>query len=123
GRLRPQVPGARGQHRPRHRGPLQPAAAGERDGQLREGGPARARQDRVRERTGHGARPAPGNVGGADHPHEVSAEASAPSASPVVNPWLVATAVMFATFMEILDTTVVNVSLPHIAGSLSASID
>src|SRR3954468_15617128 len=40
-----------------------------------------------------------------------------------VNPWLIATAVMFATFMEILDTTVVNVSLPHIAGSLSASID
>jgi DHA2 family multidrug resistance protein len=35
----------------------------------------------------------------------------------------VAIAVMFATFMEILDTTVVNVSLPHIAGSLSASID
>jgi len=30
---------------------------------------------------------------------------------------------MFATFMEVLDTTVVNVSLPHIAGSLSASVD
>src|SRR4051812_22439811 len=30
---------------------------------------------------------------------------------------------MFATFMEVLDTTVVNVSLPHIAGTLSASID
>ncbi len=30
---------------------------------------------------------------------------------------------MFATFMEVLDTTVVNVSLPHVAGSLSASID
>lgn len=30
---------------------------------------------------------------------------------------------MLATFMEVLDTTVVNVSLPHIAGSLSASID
>src|SRR5438128_11261057 len=30
---------------------------------------------------------------------------------------------MFATFMEVLDTTVVNVWLPHIAGSLSASID
>src|SRR6266540_597203 len=30
---------------------------------------------------------------------------------------------MFATFMEVLDTTVVNVSLPHIAGSLSATID
>jgi DHA2 family multidrug resistance protein len=42
---------------------------------------------------------------------------------PVVNPWIVAIAVMFATFMEVLDTTVVNVSLPHVAGSLSASID
>ena len=40
-----------------------------------------------------------------------------------VNPWLVAIAVMFGTFMEVLDTTVVNVSLPHIAGSLSATID
>jgi len=40
-----------------------------------------------------------------------------------VNPWLVAVAVMFATFMEVLDTTVVNVSLPHIAGNLSATID
>ncbi len=41
----------------------------------------------------------------------------------VVNPWLVAIAVMFGTFMEVLDTTVVNVSLPHIAGNLSATID
>jgi DHA2 family multidrug resistance protein len=41
----------------------------------------------------------------------------------VVNPWIVAIAVMFATFMEVLDTTVVNVSLPHIAGNLSATID
>src|SRR6202162_224111 len=40
-----------------------------------------------------------------------------------VNPWVIAIAVMFATFMEVLDTTVVNVSLPHIAGSLSATID
>src|SRR5712675_3172272 len=40
-----------------------------------------------------------------------------------VNPWLIAVSVMFATFMEVLDTTVVNVSLPHIAGSLSVSID
>jgi MFS transporter, DHA2 family, multidrug resistance protein len=45
------------------------------------------------------------------------------SEHPHVNPWLVAVAVMFATFMEVLDTTVVNVSLPHIAGSLSATID
>src|SRR5438445_5755399 len=40
-----------------------------------------------------------------------------------VNPWIIAISVMFATFMEVLDTTVVNVSLPHIAGTLSASID
>lgn len=43
--------------------------------------------------------------------------------APAVNPWIVAIAVMFGTFMEVLDTTVVNVSLPHIAGSLSASVD
>ncbi len=42
---------------------------------------------------------------------------------PQVNPWIIAVSVMFATFMEVLDTTVVNVSLPHIAGSLSATID
>ena len=48
---------------------------------------------------------------------------SAPEPHPNVNPWIVAVAVMFATFMEVLDTTVVNVSLPHIAGSLSASVD
>src|SRR5678815_433050 len=40
-----------------------------------------------------------------------------------VNPWLVAVAVMFATFMEVLDTTVVNVSLPHIASSMSATTE
>lgn len=44
-------------------------------------------------------------------------------ATPAVNPWIIAVAVMLSTFMEVLDTTVVNVSLPHIAGSLSATID
>jgi DHA2 family multidrug resistance protein len=44
-------------------------------------------------------------------------------AFPSINPWLIAVAVMSSTFMEVLDTTVVNVSLPHIAGSLSASND
>jgi DHA2 family multidrug resistance protein len=42
---------------------------------------------------------------------------------PAVNPWLIAVAVMLGTFMEVLDTTVVNVSLPHIAGSLGATVD
>jgi DHA2 family multidrug resistance protein len=43
------------------------------------------------------------------------------TAIPQVNPWIIAIAVMFGTFMEVLDTTVVNVSLPHIAGSLSVT--
>lgn len=38
-----------------------------------------------------------------------------------INPWLIAIAVMSGTFMEVLDTTVVNVALPHIAGSLAAT--
>jgi DHA2 family multidrug resistance protein len=44
-------------------------------------------------------------------------------AEPAVNPWIIAIAVMLGTFMEVLDTTVVNVSLPHIAGNLSATTD
>jgi MFS transporter, DHA2 family, multidrug resistance protein len=40
---------------------------------------------------------------------------------PSVNPWLIAGSVMLATFMEVLDTTIVAVSLPHIAGNLSAT--
>src|SRR5499433_1312392 len=40
---------------------------------------------------------------------------------PKINPWIIAITVMFSTFLEVLDTTVVNVSLPHIAGSLSAT--
>lgn len=42
---------------------------------------------------------------------------------PKHNPWLVALTVTLATFMEILDTSIANVSLPHIAGNLSVSID
>ncbi len=42
---------------------------------------------------------------------------------PLVNPWIIAITVMLSTFLEVLDTSVVNVSLPHIAGSLAATID
>jgi DHA2 family multidrug resistance protein len=42
---------------------------------------------------------------------------------PSANPWLIAVVVTLAAFMEVLDTTIVNVSLPHIAGNLSASYD
>ena len=54
-----------------------------------------------------------------------SASRGAAGAQPAaaVNPWVVAVAVMFSTLMVFLDTTVVNLSLPYIAGSLSASID
>jgi MFS transporter, DHA2 family, multidrug resistance protein len=40
-----------------------------------------------------------------------------------VNPWIIALTVTLATFMEVLDTSVANVALPHIAGSLSAGQD
>jgi DHA2 family multidrug resistance protein len=39
------------------------------------------------------------------------------------HPWLVAATVMLAVFMEVLDTSVANVALPHIAGNLSAGVD
>ncbi len=41
----------------------------------------------------------------------------------VTNPWLIALTVTIATFMEVLDTSIANVALPHIAGDLGASID
>src|SRR5580704_11550223 len=44
-------------------------------------------------------------------------------ARPAINPWVIAGTVMLATFMEVLDTSVANVALPHIAGSLSSSVD
>ncbi len=42
---------------------------------------------------------------------------------PHINPWVIAFTVMLSTFMEVLDTSIANVALPHIAGSLSAGID
>ena len=41
------------------------------------------------------------------------------SGATIGNPWLVALAVMLATFMEVLDTSIAAVALPYIAGSLS----
>ena len=40
-----------------------------------------------------------------------------------INPWVIAVTVTLATFMEVLDTSIANVALPHIAGNLSASAD
>ena len=41
--------------------------------------------------------------------------------TPRFNPWVIALTVTLATFMEVLDTSIANVALPHIAGSLGAS--
>ena len=54
----------------------------------------------------------------------VAAAASADPPSgwkPKANPWLIAFVVSLAAFMEVLDTSIANVALPHIAGNLGAS--
>jgi MFS transporter, DHA2 family, multidrug resistance protein len=53
----------------------------------------------------------------------MATEGSVQAAAPVlpINPWFVAITVTMATFMEVLDTSIANVALPHIGGSLSAS--
>jgi MFS transporter, DHA2 family, multidrug resistance protein len=53
----------------------------------------------------------------------MATQAATQSVTRDINPWIIAISVMLSTFMEVLDTTVVNVSLPHIAGNLSASVD
>ena len=52
-----------------------------------------------------------------------SAAIEHPDWKPTVNPWMVAASVMLSTFMVVLDSSVANVALPHIAGNLSASTD
>ena len=46
-----------------------------------------------------------------------------PSETRYVNPWIVTAAVMLATFMEILEPTVANVSVPHMARNLGATVE
>src|SRR6266850_589102 len=55
-------------------------------------------------------------------PNAVSGTATEPW-RPAHNPWLIAVAVSLAAFMEVLDTSIANVALPHIAGNLGASND
>src|SRR3954464_8728012 len=52
-------------------------------------------------------------------------EADTPDAPglPAANPWLIAILVAFASFMEVLDTTIANVALPYIAGGMGVSQD
>src|SRR5271154_6942431 len=57
----------------------------------------------------------------------ITTEAAAPidhdAWRPSFNPWLVAMTVTLATFMEVLDTSIANIALPHIAGTFGASTD
>src|SRR5919201_534183 len=53
----------------------------------------------------------------------MSAGASRTGAPAATSPWLIAVVVAFATFMEVLDTTIANVALPYIAGGLGVSED
>ncbi len=46
-----------------------------------------------------------------------------PAGRAAVNPWLIAITVTLATFMELLDTSIANVALPHVAGGLAVSYD
>src|SRR3984957_9962151 len=46
-----------------------------------------------------------------------------PKSQPLINPWFIAITVPLATFMELLDTAIANVALPHIAGGLAVSAD
>ena len=59
----------------------------------------------------------------ADERHQHERPGLERSAAGSHNPWLVAVIVSMATFMEVLDTSVANVSLQHIAGTMAASLD
>src|SRR4029077_2498288 len=71
------------------------------------------------------------NVGGAQGMAAINAADAKPRAAADQqwaeklphNPWAIALTVTMATFMELLDTSISNVSLPHIAGGLGCSYD
>ena len=56
-------------------------------------------------------------------PRIIDPRGSATSAKRRVNPWIIAAVVSLAAFMEVLDTSIANVSLPYMAGGLAASVD
>jgi DHA2 family multidrug resistance protein len=52
---------------------------------------------------------------------EMTITGTVPATRPLFSPWVVAMTVTLATFMEVLDSSIANVALPHIAGTLGAS--
>src|SRR5262249_25600958 len=97
--------------------------AGKRDRKLCQDRPTRPGQDRHRRGARSEAAAAARHLGRSVGDGPMSAASASDQWRPRYNPWLIAVSVTLAAFMEILDTTIVNVALPHIAGSLSASSD
>src|SRR3569833_4366990 len=63
------------------------------------------------------------SMAAADTAQENAVDTAQQNVSPGVNPRFIALAVMLPAFMEVIDTSIASVCLPHIAGSLSASND
>ena len=131
GRLRSRIQRQSAAHGRRERREDELAAAGERDRKLRKSSPADSGSHRARSRSERRSSAAAWNVGSAGGAGPVSSSTTLPAPPPVApevwkskhNPWIIALVVTMATFMEVLDTSIANVALPHIAGSLSASTD
>lgn len=66
--------------------------------------------------------PDPGKAVGVTQTSVAPFPAAQPARRPI-NPWIIALTVTLATFMELLDTSIANVSLPYIAGGLGRSFD
>src|ERR1700730_11466989 len=128
GCLRPRVPGPRGKHGRSYGRAIQPFAAGERPREFREGSPAYSCENCARFRPESRSPAALRNVRGTEGLVAMSEAAGTLPARqvyvpPEINPWFIALTVTLATFMEVLDTSIANVSLPHIAGGLGAGVD
>src|SRR5205823_2268768 len=119
----------------RYRRHVQPASARERNRQLRESRAARSSAYRSATGRESGRAAAAGSLGrskskGALRKGERTTMSTQAVPRPPEQPWkpkhnawLIALTVTMATFMEVLDTSIANVSLPHIAGNLSAGQD
>src|SRR5439155_3629994 len=108
------LPGQGRELRRRHGLALRPAAAGKRRRQLRQGRPAHRGPPAPRQGSAGDGAPAPGHVGRAEGTRAMNTAEEGWTGG--YNPWTVALVVTMATFMEVLDTSIANVSLPHIAG-------
>src|SRR6185437_10575792 len=134
---RPHLQGHRGSGEPRHRRAVLDPAAAERHRQLGQGGAARPGPHRLRQgrehppaalrherggRDRHRPQPDSVHVGLGRRANQMNPTHFA-SMSPKLRRWLITVCAMTATIMQALDTTIANVALPYMQGSLSASLD